>query len=206
SELRLLAQNPLRYRRQSLALKQFFTGRECTVLMLDDKTLEMNDLQLQSIAHGVLSLEQLTPEYGAERRRLRVTKLRGQRFRGGMHDFNIVTGGLEVFPRLVAAEHAETRDRQTLRGDNKGLDHLLGGGMDRGTSTLLLGPAGSGKSSVAINYARAAAKQGQRAALFIFDERIEVLLHRAQGLGMDLRPHLDSGLITIQQVDPAELS
>jgi circadian clock protein KaiC len=206
SELRLLAQSPLRYRRQILALKQFFTGRACTVLLLDDKTSEVNDLQLQSIAHGVLSLEHLAPGYGAERRRLRVTKLRGQRFRGGLHDFNIVTGGLECFPRLVAAEHAEARDHQTLKGDVTALDELLGGGMDLGTSTLLIGPAGSGKSSVAVNYARAAAKQGRRAALFTFDERIEVLLHRAHGLGMDLRPHLDSGLVTIQQVDPAELS
>jgi circadian clock protein KaiC len=206
SELRLLAQSPLRYRRQILALKQFFIGRDCTVLLLDDKTSDINDLQLQSIAHGVISLEHLSPEYGAERRRLRVTKLRGQKFRGGLHDFNIITGGLEVFPRLVAAEHTQAREHQTLKGDIKGLDKLLGGGMDLGTSTLLIGPAGSGKSSVAINYARAAAMQGRRAALFVFDERIEVLLHRAQGLGMDLRPHLDSGLVTIQQVDPAELS
>jgi circadian clock protein KaiC len=206
SELRLLAQSPLRYRRQILALKQFFTGRECTVLLLDDRTSEASDLQVQSIAHGVLSLEHLSPEYGAERRRLRVMKLRGQKFRGGFHDFNIATGGLEVFPRLVAAEHAETRDHQTLKGDVKGLDELLGGGIDLGTSTLLIGPAGCGKSSVATNYARAAAKQGQRAALFVFDERIAVLLHRARGLGMNLRPHLDAGLVTIQQVDPAELS
>jgi circadian clock protein KaiC len=206
SELRLLAQSPLRYRRQILALKQFFTGRECTVLLLDDKTSDANDLQLQTIVHGVLSLEHLSPEYGAERRRLRVTKLRGQKFRGGFHDFNIVTGGLEVFPRLVAAEHAETREGQALRGDIKSLDKLLGGGIDLGTSTLLVGPAGSGKSSVAINYAHAAAKQSQRAALFGFDERIEVLLRRVEGLGMNLRQHLDSGRVTIQQVDPAELS
>jgi len=206
SELRLLAQSALRYRRQILALKQYFTGRECTVLLLDDRTSDESDLQLQSIAHGVISLEHLSPEYGAERRRLRVAKLRGQKYRGGFHDFNIATGGLEVFPRLVAAEHTETRERQSLQGDIRELDDLLGGGMDMGTSTLLIGPAGSGKSSVAINYALAAAKQGQRAALFIFDERTEVLLHRAQGLGMDLRPHLDAGRITIQQVDPAELS
>jgi circadian clock protein KaiC len=176
------------------------------VLLLDDKTSEASDLQLQSIAHGVLTLEHLSPEYGAERRRLRITKLRGQKFRGGLHDFNIATGGLVVFPRLVAAEHAESREQKPLRGDIVALDDLLGGGLDLGTSTLLIGPAGSGKSSVAINYARSAAKQGQRAALFIFDERIEVLLHRAQGLGMDLRQHLVSGLVTIQQVDPAELS
>lgn len=206
SELRLLVQNALRYRRQILALKQFFTGRECTVLLLDDKTSEVNDFQLQSIAHGVVSLEHLSPDYGAERRRLRVTKLRGQQFRGGLHDFNITTGGLEVFPRLVAAEHTEMRAADMLKGDIKGLDELLGGGMDRGTSTLLIGPAGSGKSSVGINYALASAAQGERAALFVFDERIEVLLRRVEGLGMNLRPHLDSGNLTIQQVDPAELS
>ncbi len=206
SELRLLAQNPLRYRRQILALKQFFTGRECTVLLLDDKTSDDRDLQLQSIAHGVLSLEHLSPEFGSERRRLRVTKIRGQPFHGGFHDFTIVKGGLQIFPRLVAADHTATRPGQTLQGEVKELDSLLGGGIDLGTSTLLVGPAGSGKSSVAVNYARAAAVQGQRAALFIFDERIEVLLHRAAGLGMDLEPYLRSGLVTIQQVDPAELS
>ncbi|QEH35767.1 Circadian clock protein kinase KaiC [Aquisphaera giovannonii] len=206
SELRLLAQSPLRYRRQILALKQFFTGRECTVLLLDDRTSEADDLQLQSIAHGVISLEHLSPEYGAERRRLRVMKLRGQRFRGGFHDFNLATGGLEVFPRLVAAEHAELRERSALRGDVAGLDEMLGGGIELGTSSLLVGPAGSGKSSVAISYAVSAANQGMRAALFIFDERFEVLIRRAEGLGLDLRPHLDSGLLTIQQVDPAELS
>jgi circadian clock protein KaiC len=206
SELRLLAQSALRYRRQILALKNFFVGRECTVLLLDDKTSDTTDLQLQSIAHGVLSLEHLSPEYGSARRRLTVTKLRGQTFRGGFHDFNIATGGLDVFPRLVAAEHAETRDHQILKGDIPGLDQLLGGGMDLGTSTLLIGPAGSGKSSVAINYAVAAAKRGQRAAMFIFDERTEILLRRVKGLGMELRPYMEAGLITIQQVDPAELS
>ncbi|MFT3883628.1 MAG: gas vesicle protein GvpD [Gemmatales bacterium] len=206
SELRLLAQNSLRYRRQILALKQYFAGRDCTVLLLDDKTSDVHDLQLQSIAHGVLSLEHLSPEYGAERRRLRVTKLRGQRFRGGLHDFNIITGGLEVFPRLIAAEHVEARLSKTLTGKVKGLDDLLGGGMEHGTSTLLVGPAGSGKSSVAINYAASAADHGQRAALFIFDERIEILLKRVHGLGMNLEPHIDSGMITIQPIDPAELS
>ena len=206
SELRLLAQSSLRYRRQILALKQFFTGRDCTVLLLDDRTSETNDQQLHSIAHGVLSLEHLPPEYGAERRRLRVAKLRGQRFRGGLHDFAIMTGGLVVFPRLVAAEHTEIRPPKLLSGNVKGLDKLLGGGMELGTSTLLIGPAGTGKSTVAVNYAFAAATQGLRSALFIFDERIEVLLRRMAGLGMELRPYLDSGLITIQQIDPAELS
>jgi circadian clock protein KaiC len=206
SELRLLAQNSLRYRRQILALKQFFTGRECTVLLLDDKTAEASDLQLQSIAHGVVTLDHLSPEYGAERRRLRVTKLRGQRFRGGLHDFNITTGGLDVFPRLVAAEHSGSRPGKTLCGDIPELDGLLGGGFDYGTSALLVGPAGCGKSSVAINYARAAAARGERAALFVFDERVETLLRRAEGLGMDLEPLMAGKGLTIQAVDPAELS
>src|SRR5262249_10312827 len=157
SEMRLLAQNPLRYRRQTLALKQYFIGRECTVFLLDDLTSETEDLQLQSIAHGVLSLEQLAPEYGAERRRMRVTKLRGQKYRGGYHDFVIATGGLDVFPRLVAGEHVDGQKRGLLKAGNAGLDALLGGGLQYGTSVVLLGPAGTGKSTVAMQYARAAA-------------------------------------------------
>jgi circadian clock protein KaiC len=206
SELRLLAQLPLRYRRQVLALKQFFAGRECTVLLLDDKTSDPSDLQLQSIAHGVLALEQLSPEYGGTRRRLRIAKLRGQQFRSGYHDFVIKTGGISVFPRLVAAEHSTHREISRLRGEIPELDALLGGGIDVGTSVLLVGPAGSGKSSVAVNYAYAAAKRGERSALLIFDERVETLLTRVKGLGMDLAPYLESGLITIRPVDPAELS
>ncbi|MDY3558004.1 AAA family ATPase [Gemmata sp. JC673] len=206
SELRLLAQSSLRYRRQILALKQFFTGRSCTVLLLDDNTASASDLQLHSIAHGVVSLEHLSPRYGAARRRLRVIKLRGQTFRGGYHDFNIVTGGLDVFPRLVAAEHVEYRDQRLLTGAVPEFDRLLGGGLDYGTSVLLVGPAGCGKSSVAINYARAAAAKGERAALFAFDERAEVLLRRAAGLGMDLDPYIKGRTLTLQQVDPAELS
>lgn len=206
SEMRLLAQSPLRYRRQVLALKQFFIGRECTVFLLDDLTSETEDLQLQSIAHGVLSLEQLSPEYGAERRRLRVTKLRGQKYRGGYHDFVIATGGLDVFPRLVAGEYARGPKRGLLQADNAGLDTLLGGGLQYGTSAVLLGPAGSGKSTVAIQYARAAAGRGERAVIFAFDERVETILERTAGLGMDLTEHIESGLITIYPVDTAELS
>jgi circadian clock protein KaiC len=206
SELRLLAQNALRYRRQILGLKQFFVGRECTVLLADDKTSEDQDLQLQSLAHGVLTLEQLSPEYGAERRRLRVTKFRGQRYRGGYHDFAIKTGGLVVYPRLVPAEHARCPEDGLLLSGNKELDALLGGGIELGVSVLLLGPAGSGKSSLAALYARAAAARGERAAMFLFDERVEVLRKRAAGLGIDLAPHLESGRLTAQPVDPAELS
>jgi circadian clock protein KaiC len=206
SEMRLLAQNPLRYRRQILALKQYFTGRECTVFLLDDLTSESEDLQLQSIAHGVLSLEQLSPEYGAERRRLRVTKLRGRKYRGGYHDFVIQTGGLVVFPRLIAAEHGQDQERGLLRAGNEELDNLMGGGLQYGTSAVLLGPAGSGKSTLAIQYARAAAERGERAVIFAFDERVQTILERTAGLGMPLAPFLRSGHIAIQPIDTAELS
>jgi circadian clock protein KaiC len=206
SEMRLLAQSPLRYRRQILALKQYFIGRECTVFLLDDLTSETEDLQLQSIAHGVVSLEQLSPEYGAERRRLRIMKLRGQRYRGGYHDFVIQKGGLDVFPRLVAAEHVHPQKRGLLKSDNQELDALLGGGLQYGTSAVLLGPAGSGKSTLAIQYARAAADRGERAIIFAFDERVETLLERTAGLGMDLTKHLGSGHIAIHPIDTAELS
>jgi circadian clock protein KaiC len=206
SEMRLLAQSPLRYRRQILALKQYFIGRECTVFLLDDLTSETEDLQLQSIAHGVVSLEQLSPEYGAERRRLRIMKLRGQRYRGGYHDFVIQKGGLDVFPRLVAGEHVHSQMRGLLKSDNKELDALLGGGMQYGTSVLLLGPAGSGKSTLAIQYARAAAGRGECAAVFAFDERVETLLERTTGLGMDITRQLESGHIAIYPIDTAELS
>lgn len=206
SEMRLLAQSPLRYRRQILALKQYFIGRECTVFLLDDLTSETEDLQLQSIAHGVVSLEQLSPEYGAERRRLRITKLRGQKYRGGYHDFIIQKGGLDVFPRLVAAEHDHGQKRGVLQAGNRELDALLGGGLQYGTSVVLLGPAGSGKSTLALQYARAAAERGERATIFAFDERVETILERTTGLGMDLTRYLDSGHVTIQTIDTAELS
>jgi circadian clock protein KaiC len=206
SEMRLLAQSPLRYRRQILALKQFFIGRECTVLLIDDLTSDSDDLQLQSIAHGVVRLEQLSPEYGADRRRLRVAKLRGRKYRGGYHDFIIEKGGLDVFPRLVAQEHNRGQKRGVLKSENPELDALLGGGLPYGASAVLIGPAGSGKSTVAIQYALAAARRGERAAIFAFDERLETILERTSGLGMDLAAHLDSGLITIQPVDTAELS
>lgn len=206
SEMRLLAQNPLRYRRQILALKQFFSGRKCTVLLLDDRTSEAADLQLHSLAHGVVTLEQLAPEYGAERRRLRVVKLRGIKFRGGFHDFVIVTGGLEVYPRLVAAEHRGPAQSGQLASGVSAIDALLGGGFDRGTSALLMGPAGSGKSSLAMQYVFAAAERGERSILYAFDESSNTLLARMSGLGFDLKPHLDAGLVQIQQIDPAELS
>jgi len=206
SELRLLAGNPLRYRRQILGLKQFFAGRNCTVLLLDDLTAVDHDLQVQSLAHGVVALEQLNPEYGAERRRLRVVKYRGMSFRGGYHDYVIRRGGLAVFPRLVASEHRKPPVSDKLVSGVPILDELLGGGLERGTSTLLVGAAGTGKSSLAAQFVAAAAARGQHAALFVFDESINVLLGRCAGLGIHLQEHLDSGRVAVQHVDPAELS
>lgn len=206
SEMRLLAQNPLRYRRQILALKQFFIGRACTVLFLDDRTSDASDLNLQSLAHGVVTLEQLAPEYGAERRRLRVVKFRGVKFRGGFHDFAILRGGLEVYPRLVAADHQPGFEPGQLPSGVTALDSLLGGGLDRGTSCLLMGPAGSGKSSLALQYVAAAADRGEKAAVFTFDESLTTLLARTAGMGIDLASHIAAGLVTVRQVDPGELS
>jgi circadian clock protein KaiC len=205
SELRLLAANPLRYRRQILALKQYFAGRNCTVLLLDDMTSADRDLQVQSISHGVLLLDQLNPEYGADRRRLRVVKYRGRRFRGGFHDYEIMRGGLTVFPRLVAAEHRGQSERGRLASGIPELDALLGGGIEHGTSTLIAGAAGTGKSSLAAQFASAAAEQGKRATMFIFDESSQTLLTRAAGLSIDLDKHVASMNVSIQPVDPAEL-
>jgi circadian clock protein KaiC len=205
SEFRLLAQSPLRYRREVLALKQYFAGRRATVLLLDDRTSATGDSRLQSVAHGVLSLEQLAPLYGAQRRRLRVVKLRGVSFRGGYHDFVIETGGVRVFPRLVAAEHARSFERGPASSGVPELDRMLGGGLDRGTSTLLLGPAGTGKSSIATQFTAAAAARGERVALYAFDESHGTFLARCDSLGINLRPHLDSGDVTLRQLDPAEV-
>lgn len=206
SELRLLAQGSLRYRRQILTLKQFFAERKMTVLLLDDLTTDAGDRQLESIAHGVLLLEHLSPEYGAERRRLRITKLRGRTFRGGFHDFRIVRGGFAVFPRLIAAEHHQSFPMELLASGVPELDRLLGGGLHYGTSTLLLGPAGTGKSSLAAQYALAAAAAGEHAAIFAFDESLNVFLARSAGIGLDMQPFRASGRLHLRQIDPAELA
>jgi circadian clock protein KaiC len=206
SELRLLAGNPLRYRRQILALKHYFSGRDCTVLLLDDMTAADRDLQVQSISHGVILLDQLQPEYGSDRRHLRVVKYRGRQFRGGYHDYEIKRGGLVVYPRLIAAEHRTTIDRVRLASGISELDTLLGGGVESGTSTLIMGAPGTGKSSLAAQFAAAAAERGQCTAFFTFDESLETFLTRVEGLGMNFRPHVESGKITIQPIDPAELS
>jgi circadian clock protein KaiC len=206
SEMRLLAGNALRYRRQILALKQFFATRSCTVLLLDDLTATDHDLQLRSIAHGVLLLDQLNPEYGAERRRLRVLKYRGVKFRGGYHDYVVRTGGIEVFPRLVAAEHRHIAERRKLRSDIEALDSLLGGGIEEGTSTLVVGAAGTGKSTLAAQFVAAAADHGESAAMFVFDETAQTLVTRCEALGVHLAKHIEAGRIALQQVDPAELT
>lgn len=206
SELRLLARDPLRYRRQVLALKQFFIGRSCTVLLLDDRSSGPSDLQLESIAHGVVDLEQSAPEYGAERRRVRVKKMRGVKFRGGYHDFKIDTGGVFVYPRLVAAEHHEPFQVEPLPSGIAELDALLGGGVDRGTSTLIMGPAGCGKTSLTLQYVMAAARRGEKAALFTFEEGSGTLFTRAKGFGFDLPTQVEQGRILLRQIDPAEMS
>jgi circadian clock protein KaiC len=205
SEMRLLARDPLRYRRQILALKQFFTGRQCTVLLLDDMTGTDHDLQLHSISHGVLSLERLGREYGPFRRQLHVVKLRGSPFQEGGHDYIIENGGLSVFPRLVAAEHRGDHDRSGFQSGIVELDGLLGGALHRGTSTLIIGHAGAGKSTIAAVYLRAAAERGEYAAAYAFEESPDTLLDRMATLGMDLRQHVASGKIKIRPIDPAEL-
>jgi len=206
SEMRLLAQNSLRYRRQILALKHFFAGRRCTVLLLDDLSSNEGDMQLHSIAHGVIALQQLALDYGAERRRLRIMKMRGIKFRGGHHDFIIETGGISVFPRLVAAEHHKAFIGDLTKSGVVELDTLLGGGLERGTSVLLVGGAGVGKSSIAVTYAVGAAQRGEPVAMFAFDEGLGTLFARAAGLGVDLQEYVDQGLITVRQIDPAEMS
>jgi circadian clock protein KaiC len=206
SELRLLAQNPLRYRRQVLALKHFFAQRDTTIILLDDLSSQDNDLQLHSISHGVVLLEQLAIDYGAERRRLRVMKMRGIQFRGGFHDFTIQKGGLAIYPRLVAAEHHKVFIQDFASSGNEQLDHLLGGGLERGTNALLIGAAGVGKSSLALTYAIAATQRGEKAAIFAFDEGRGTLEARARTIGLALEPAIESGLLSFQQIDPAELS
>jgi circadian clock protein KaiC len=205
SEIRLLAQSPLRYRREVLALKQFFAGRGCTVLLLDDRTDRATDNHLQSIAHGVVSLEQLVPLYGAHRRRLRVTKLRGVDFRGGFHDFIIRRGSLEVFPRLIAAEHGQPPTGGAASSGVAALDAMLDGGLERGTSALFHGPPGTGKSALATQWALAAAQRGEHAVIYAFDESIATLERRSRSLGLDVAALRKTKKLTIRQIDPAEV-
>lgn len=206
SEIRLLAQSSLRYRRQVLAIKHFFAKYGTTVLLLDDLTAESLDKTVHSVAHGVIRLEELAPAYGAERRRIRVIKYRGVKFRGGYHDATITTGGLNIFPRLVASEFRTTAVRGQMSSGIAALDTLLGGGVELGSSTLILGPAGTGKSLLALVFACAAVARGEKAALFVFDEELGLLFSRLKGLGIDLETMQRRGDLFIEQVDAAELS
>jgi len=207
SEMRLLAQNSLRYRRQILALKQYFSTRNCTVLMLDDRSSDpATDIQLHSVAHGVIALEQLPQEYGPERRRLRVVKMRGVKYRGGYHDFAIETGGVAVFPRLVAAEHHTPFVGGLVSTGLEALDTMLGGGLAPGTNTLLTGPSGVGKTSTAVRCGLSALQRGEKGAYYLFDEGRATMLARAKALGMELEPHIATGQLRVVQIDPAELS
>lgn len=205
SEFRLLAGSAHRYRREMIRLKQFFAERRCTVMLLDDRSLSDADgSELQSLAHGVIELDEIAPDFGPSRRRLRVRKIRGVAMRTGWHDYAIATGGLSVFPRLIAAEYRQPFTVGTMETGSAGLDNLLGGGLDRGSSTLLVGPAGTGKSSIAALCAHAAAARGERAAIYLFDERLPSYFGRSKSMGLDLEPLVDSGNLSISQIDPAE--
>lgn len=206
SEIRLLAQSSLRYRRQILALKHYFSKSGATVLLLDDLTADVLDKTVHSVVHGVIHLEELSPNYGSERRRVRILKYRGQSYRGGYHDFVIRTGGVAVFPRLRAIEHKTSFSRDILSSGVDQLDGLLGGGVHRGSSTLLIGPAGTGKSTFGLQFVDAAVKRGEKAAVFIFDEELELLFERMRHMGIDLEKMRDDGALHIEQLDAAELS
>jgi len=206
SEFRLLAQNPLRFRREVLAMKQYFSRRRCTVLLADDRSAADGDADLFSIAHGVISLERRATEYGSLRRQMQVVKLRGRQFREGWHDLRITTGGLRIFPRLVSAEHHAEFVPDQVSSDVPGLDGLMGGGLTRGTSTLIMGPAGAGKSSIAAQYVDAACRRGEPVAVFLFEELLTTYVARCAGLGMELQHWIDNRMLLARQVDPAELS
>lgn len=206
SEMRMLAESSLRYRRQMLALKQFFAKKRCTVLLLDDLTTSPQDLQVQSIVHGVINLMKIHPEFGNERRRLNIVKMRGIEYGGGYHDYLIQHGGVQLFPRMISAKHSVNRSDRRFSSGLEELDSLLGGGLDAGTSTLFLGPAGTGKSTLALQYAYAAALRGEKAIIFAFEESISTLLARTSSIGMDIQTQIDKGMMKIIKIDPAQLS
>ena len=207
SEIRMLARDPLRYRRQILSLKQFFVGRNSTVLLLDDRTGDRSDTQLQSICHGAIRMEALQREYGPQRRQIQVLKMRATMFREGQHDYKIEKGGLQVYPRLISGEHRAAKiDRSTLPSGLVELDQLFGGGVSRGSTTLCMGPAGSGKSTIATKFLESAAERGERGLMFILDETLDSLMTRCRGLGIPLEEHCNSGIIRIERLDPAQIS
>jgi circadian clock protein KaiC len=207
SEIRLLSQGPLRFRRQVLALKHYFAQHNCTVVFLDDLTQMETDLSLHSLAHGVIRLDHKAQAYGAERRRLRVFKMRGRAFRGGFHDFIINRGGLQIFPRLVAASHPDDgHDNAVAQSGLPELDELVGGGLDHGTTNLIIGPSGSGKSTLVLQFIKAASERGEKTLVVSFDETERVFIRRARGLGVDVEKLQSEGLLTLRQVDPAEMS
>ena len=208
SEMRLLAADPLRYRRQILALKQFFSGRRSTVVLVDDMTGSENgrDAHLHSLCHGVVTLERLTLDFGAARRRLQVQKVRGVDFVAGYHDLNLRKGGLDIFPRIVAADHQSDFVGDPVPSGVAELDALFAGGPRRGTCTLFTGAAGAGKTTIALQYVHAACERGEHCTIFQFDERVGTLLARAKAFNIDLRPHIDRGRLVIEQNDPAEIS
>ncbi|HEY7118145.1 MAG TPA: ATPase domain-containing protein, partial [Tepidisphaeraceae bacterium] len=207
SEVRLLARDPLRFRRQLLALKRYFVAHGATVLLLDaGPDLKLGELQSNTLVHGVIRMEQHVPAFGVKRRRLAVVKLRGVRFDDGYHDYKIETGGVCVYPRMVAAGHGSTGPRDDLTSGLAELDDLLKGGLSRGTSTVVTGPAGSGKSMLAAQYVAAAAARGERTAVFDFDESESTFVTRCEGVGIPVREHIATGRVRLVQVDPGELS
>ena len=206
SEMRLIAETSLRYRRQVLNFKQFFSDRDCTVIFLDDQSGSGTENDIESIAHGVITLRRIAPEYGIARRQVNVQKVRGVKFREGNHDLILRTGGMVIFPRLVAHEHHMSVQREPVSSGIPGLDALLGGGLDRGTSNMFMGPPGTGKSTLAVRFVHSIAQRGERAMLFTFDETVAILLARSKALGMDLTPHIESGLVHVEQINPTEIS
>ena len=206
SELQLLAENPLRYRRQVVALKQYLASRHCTTVLIDDRSALDDGLQVRSVAHCVISLELQNQDYGNDRRRVRVVKYRGMAFRGGAHDYKIAHSGLVVYPRLVAADSRNDTSRVSLSSGVDELDAMIGGGLEEGMSTLISGPAGSGKSTLAAQFVHAATLRGEPCAMFLFEEARSKLLNRTDGVGMRLREALQNGLLSAQQIDPAELT
>jgi circadian clock protein KaiC len=206
AEIRLLAGSLLRFRRQVLALKQYFAGRGTTVLLLDETNVAEHGMHVHTVVHGVIELVQMRPEYGGDRRRLRVGKMRGRRFQSGNHDYAIATGGVQIFPRLVAAEYRREGENTTMSSGLPALDALLGGGLDRGTSTLFVGAAGTGKSSLATHFVISAADRGERSAMFLFDESLRAMLTRSRGLGLDIEARINAGMVDVQPIDPGEMS